>query len=292
MNINSKVISEYASACGVCRILQTRSPLLKGTRADGIEVKALSADVFERVSTYFCKMTEAENAQLPQHLQNTRTGKAFVDKMPQIRELETETAAIYKPNGIEVPNSNTQNGASAQYVIAEKSLLNGSGFIHNHPTGGTLSEDDLKTFFLVNMQHVFATNPKTGYAVMSRIEPVKGGSLFEDSEFLEKFMTFFVGSRFAKTKIIKKGISEGKSNIEILREIDLFSDVQNKRFVEKHKELGLKYEYVPGELKVENLIDFTFDAREGIKAEGLVPEDKIDELILEIDNTPIEEFYY
>lgn len=110
MAVNIQTITNYAKACGVKHILQTKPFKLPNANFEGLQV--LGGDIFIYKNPYWCKMTAEEKALIPEFLHNTKMGKAFAKVIPSFRNLGYEKAYVFDNYGKLMAKSGTRNHAT------------------------------------------------------------------------------------------------------------------------------------------------------------------------------------
>ncbi len=284
-------IAKFAESSGVKFCL--KPPNLNNASFEGLKI--LEKDVFTRLNPFFTKMTEAENALLPKELQNTKMGKAFAEKIPKIRYRETEEASIFRDNGKLIAKSSDDKALHSEFKptdienVQALSWLQGvdTGVLHNHLVEGTLSGLDSNMFFGLHNKVMMATLPSGGYAALSRTKSLV--NIDVSAEICKDISKFILNDAKAEIKLTRTNLT----NSEIFKKIDTFRDEQLKRFVKKHEEYGLKYEYKHGDKSLGIIPDFKSvhqNVRSRFIEDGLTCE-QADKALKEIDETPLENFY-
>lgn len=250
----------------------------------------------------FVQMTEAENALIPEVLHNTKMGKSFAEKIPEIRNRQNEKGLVYKENGKLA--AQTKNGADISANLEPTDikkvnfLAHNKGIdlsvLHNHPMEGTLSASDLCTFFASHNKLMMATLPSGGYASLYRTKPMKNLSAF--SEIIYDFRKLVQSEALAQMKSTRTNLS----NSEAFKILDDFRNEQLNKLVTKHQEYGLKYEYKHGNVTspqncgiVPDLKGLCKETENEFKKEFInsgYTEKDAEEYLRKMDETPIEEY--
>lgn len=237
MTVSIQTIKNYAKACGVKNILQTKPVKLSNVNFEGL--KQLHSDTFIYKNPYYFKMTAEEKALIPKVLHNTKMGKAFVSVIPELHSKNYEQAFVFGKNGELIAKSNTKKKFSFDFSAEDSRKLNvlgnigvKMGMIHNHPNEFTFSKIDLEDFYYSKCTTMMAKTPK-GYAYIQR-----------DKNLGERFITTL---NKLYLYIDAVGIKLLKGHRNNLENCEIYNQAQHTQYSKLAKRFGLRYEYRPGD---------------------------------------------
>lgn len=300
MNLNIQSIATFAEKLRFKSLFQTKPA--EFSRVNFGKSKILKNDVFVHSNLFFCKMTDTENALLPKELHNTKMGKAFVDVILEIRNQKTESCFVVKEDGTIIAKTESKDFGNAFMSRKDLNKLEKFkqkinleiGCIHNHTIPITLSSQDLITFLSYNQKILIATTPNEGYAAIYRTKPA---NILTDRSVMTDLYKMKYNEHYAGLKIFRE--NSNLSNPEILEKMDNFYDEQLKRFVKKHRQYEIEYEYkkvnLSSEKTNENIPDFrNMYSNENIKKTFIDADRTLDEMkefLNEIDSKKLEDLF-
>lgn len=191
----------------------------------------------------YAKLTDKENGCVPAAFKNTKAGKTLAKLAEKMRSMTSEQMFIIDENGhIMLSTENNKKLSCAftpkQMVKLNKINKSGKKYIaaHNHPCELTLSSTDLATFKKSNAIAMIAFTKGGGYACVTRTaQNVHIGVL--------KIMQAALNAIDAKASIANC------SEAEVYKLRNLYSD-RMIREASEHSDSGFIYEYVPGQINV------------------------------------------
>lgn len=280
----SGFVSKLRRNNGVTRSVETIRPSLleRSPVVDTIRVSTAKTSAFPTAR----QMAEESGMDIPERLQ-----KAWDEVIPQIRNNPTETAVVHNFEtgeeiartkiGTEIGTNFDFQGQLNIFDAAEKNIK--VAVIHNHPFEMSFSPDDLFGGIAraTNYHTLAIVSRDGGYAIAQRVRNL------DEEEFVNAITNFWHPMCNFEGFITAKMQSQGKANVEIIRELSKFRE---KHLPSVTEASGFKYYYKPGELNPVNVPSYSL-------SEGFVnnfaefAEIDKDELLQVIDKTPIEYFY-
>lgn len=195
-------------------------------------------------NSHFCQLSDAENAQLPKELQNTKLGKAFVGSNEKVKGLDYEQSFVFDENGNLLAKSTLNNEFTTKIVgqdleVVQKCIKNNTpmGHFHQHPYETTFSATDTLNNFITPpnicsrppYSTMYVKTPN-GYAFLQRTKP----STQEEFDYAVKLAE---KELLAEIKLARSV----DTNHEIVHQLNIFKDKQYKKYASDFKH---KYEYV------------------------------------------------
>lgn len=289
----SQIVSKYTEINCVKSILQTKPQLFSNFKLE--KLKDLEKDSFVSLNQLFCKMPKEENEILPEILRNTKMGKAFAKKIPEIRFKENEESSVFKINGELIAKSEKGNNVLSELGVNDSQEIRklayegiDFGLLHNHPMEGPLSNLDFRTFFGFHLKTMMATLPSGGYSSISRTKSLL--NVDENSELIKDILKYINNETFAEIKMSRTNLT----NTEIAKIMAKFRHEQLSKFVEKYKDYGLKYEYKHKDVNcgiIPDIKNIHKDIKTTIINDWKHTPEEADAILKEIDETPLENFY-
>lgn len=244
----------------------------------------------------FAQLTDAENAMLPKELQNTKMGRTFAQKIPEIRHLPAEKAYVIDSDGNIIIESLPGDEFSAifgsnakekiQHALVEKRNL---GLLHNHPFDAPLSAQDIQAMVKGNYVHMMATKPSGGHSIMSR----KTCRAMVDDLFKLQDGTNEISA--LDNQFAFKLLRQNTNSQEFWAKLSEFRNEQYRRFSKVHSAFGFKYINTGADAAIvaePNVVfkDLEADIYKELSDLGANPE-QIKQIFDKVDETPIEQFY-